>query len=81
MGAVASQMAIFASSYKMGWIQKGGHVSPNWMTLPDASKACQELIKCTCKQRCFTSCKCKTFRLECTELCKCSGQCYMGFDE
>lgn len=38
-----------------GWVQRNGKVSPNWMTIPDASKACQQLIKCGCKiQKCST---------------------------
>ncbi|CAB3991474.1 tRNA-dihydrouridine(47) synthase [NAD(P)(+)]-like isoform X2, partial [Paramuricea clavata] len=60
-----------------GWVKEDGKVSPNWITVPDASNACQELIKCGCKQKCSTRCKCKTFRLECTELCnykKCIGR-------
>ena len=48
---------------------------PKWTLLPEASKACYELVKCECKRNCGTICKCKHFNLECTDLCQCGGQC------
>ena len=45
--------------------------------LPDASKACYELISCKCKKGCVRNCKCKKkTALECTVLCECEGQCF-----
>ncbi|XP_065068995.1 uncharacterized protein LOC135694220 [Rhopilema esculentum] len=60
-----------------GWNE---NVSPLWMVVPEASKACQELIKCGCRQKCSTRCKCRQFGLECTELCMCNGQCLEELD-
>ena len=40
---------------------------PTWTTLPEASKASNELIRCGCRQAC---------RLPCTALCACNGNCY-----
>ncbi len=65
---------ILPPAYDWGWNITNEKVSPVWMTIPEASKACQELIKCGCKV-CKTRCKCRQFGLECTELCKCSGDC------
>ena len=46
---------------------------PVWNTLPLASKACSELVKCACKSAsgCGTRCACKKAGWNCTELCKC----------
>lgn len=46
-------------------------------TLPEASKACQELLKCRCnpEKGCSGQCKCVKAKLECTALCKCGGEC------
>ena len=49
--------------------------TPCWTTLPEASKACEELIKCGCKKSCSQRCSCVKANLKCTELCFCSGQC------
>ena len=37
---------------KWGWILNEDGFSPRWMTIPEATKACRELIKCGCKKRC-----------------------------
>uniref|UniRef100_A0A7M5X6V4 Tesmin/TSO1-like CXC domain-containing protein n=1 Tax=Clytia hemisphaerica TaxID=252671 RepID=A0A7M5X6V4_9CNID len=50
-----------------------GMTVPRWMNQPEASKACQELIKCGCKKMCGARCKCKKAGLSCTELCQCGG--------
>ena len=46
----------------------------NTCTLPVASKACLELIKCSCKSSkgCGVRCGCKKANWNCTELCKCN---------
>ena len=36
---------LFIASYMEDWI-------PTWSTLPEASKACNELIKCGCRSGC-----------------------------
>ena len=50
---------------------------PQWITLPDASQACQELLKCGCKVEncCKQSCRCVKVDLPCTAFCKCGGEC------
>ena len=58
-----------------GWMKTDKGFIPLWSDLPDASKACRELIKCGCKKKCGGRCKCKKNELSCTELCACSGQC------
>lgn len=49
---------------------------PNWTTLPVAEAACMELISCKCAKSCKGNCKCFKANLECTQLCKCAGNCY-----
>ena len=56
-------------STEAGWI-------PKWTTLPEASKICNELIRCGCKKACRGLCKCTKSNLPCTALCNCSGNCY-----
>ena len=59
-----------------GWKRdQDGSWYPSWTTLPDASAVCQELIKCSCKQRCRGRCKCVNAGLACTAMCKCNGNC------
>ena len=43
-----------------GWERKNDEYFHRWMTLPEASKACQELVKCGCTQQCTKGrCKCR----------------------
>lgn len=60
-----------------GWTRQDENMmwQPIWTTLPEASKSCQELLKCGCKQRCAGRCKCVKAKLNCTALCKCGGNC------
>ena len=65
------------------WINGNGRkrvpfITPIRKTLQEASKACQELVKYSCKKNCNTGCKCKTFKLSCRELCMCSGGFWMA---
>lgn len=60
---------------KWGWQKNERSVNPLWMTLPEASKACFELVKCSCKTKCSARCRCKKQSLPCTELCGCGGGC------
>ena len=50
---------------------------PLWMTIPQASQSCQELLKCGCKSEkgCTGRCKCVRAELPCTSLCQCGGLC------
>ena len=43
---------------------------PVWMIISEVSKACSELIKCSCKGDC-TNCKCGRTNLACSPLCNC----------
>ena len=44
-------------------------------TLPAATKACRELLRCGCKKSCTHQCKCLKAALQCTTLCHCGGLC------
>ena len=59
-----------------GWTRKepnGWEV--NWTTLPEATKACRELLWCGCKKGCRCKCKCLKAALQCTALCHYGGIC------
>ena len=59
-----------------GWKRDAeGCYVPVWSHLQEASKSCSELISCSCKKGCRGNCKCRSARLPCTELCKCTGKC------
>lgn len=59
-----------------GWVKGSDGWKPRWMTLPDASRACHQLIKCGCKQVCkANTCSCGKAGLRCTDLCFCAGGC------
>ena len=59
-----------------GWRKDdSGLYEPHCPNLPDASKACKELISCKCKKGCKKGCKCKKADLQCTQLCFCEGDC------
>lgn len=62
-----------------GWMrrERDSSLTPYWTDLPEASKACRELIKCGCKTSCIKRwCSCVKANLPCSQLCFCSGQCY-----
>ena len=42
---------------------------PIWTNQSEASKACREFIKCTCKVNCGLKFPSKKVKLSCTELC------------
>ncbi len=46
-----------------------------WTTLPEATKACHELLHCGCRKGCRGQCKCVKAALQCTALCHCGGLC------
>ena len=54
-----------------GWKKVENVWTPVWMTIPQVSRACRELIKCTCKVGDCSSCSCGSENLPCTTLCKC----------
>lgn len=61
-----------------GWGWKEGiqgKWEPVWTDLPEATKACRELLRCGCVKGCRSSCTCTKAALACTALCKCGGSC------
>ena len=64
-----------------GWKWTSSGWTPVWTDLPDASKACSELVHCGCRKGCKHQCKCKAMNLQCTDLCFCKGGCTEGIDE
>ncbi len=54
-----------------GWKKKDtGGWEVNWTTLPEATKACLDLLKCGCKKECKKErCKSAKASLQCTALC------------
>ena len=58
-----------------GWERIDDGWEPLWTTLPEASRACHELIHCGCKKGCTRQCKCMRAALKCTALCFCQGEC------
>ena len=59
------------SPQDFGWTKDSGSWLPVWMTISDVSKACQKLVKCSCKGNCST-CKCGKANIDCSPLCKCN---------
>ena len=60
-----------------GWKVEENTFKVVWTILPEASQICKELVRCNCKSQkgCSGRCKCKKASLQCTELCKCGGEC------
>ena len=52
-----------------------------WTTLPKATKACRELLRCRCKKDCRNQCKCLKTALQCTAFCHCGGFCSENYSE
>ena len=78
-GHVLGQMFLPApklpSPADWGWVSTStGGWEVKWTTLPEASKACRELLRCCCKKWCRGKCKCVKAQLQCTALCLCGGQ-------
>ena len=59
-----------------GWKVEGNSLSPRWMTIPEASKACGELKRCGCEKQCKGNCTCHKNGFNCTQRCTCGGSCY-----
>jgi len=58
-----------------GWTRQADRWTPLWMTLPQLSQSCRQLIHCSCKKGCTSRCKCAKANLACTALCQCDGEC------
>ncbi len=77
-GQAAVKEAILPDPKDWGWQTGPNRVwEPLWTVLPEASKACCQLVKCGCNVElgCHGNCKCHGLDLKCTTLCKCSGDC------
>ena len=59
------------SPEEFGWTMELGHCMPVWITLPEVSKTCSELIKCSCKGNCMR-CRCVKAHLNYSPLCTCN---------
>ena len=72
------QSAPFLCPSEWGWVKVANDMwAPLWMTIPQASHSCVELLKCGCKsdRGCAGRCKCVKAELPCTALCNCAGLC------
>ena len=61
-----------------GWKWKDASSSweVQWTTLPEATQACCQVLKCGCKKGSTKGkCECAKASLPCTALCYCSGAC------
>jgi len=56
------------------WCESDQKWTPVWMTLPEVSDTCRDLIRCSCKKACTSHCKCTQAYLPCTGLCHCGGE-------
>ena len=64
------------SPSEWGWVQRdSGCWDIYWTTLPEATLACRQLLRCSCKKGCRGQCKCLKAALPCTALCYCGGLC------
>ena len=69
---------VFPSPQQYAWNKVSNLWVPVWMTTPEVSRACRELIKCSCKGDC-SNCSCGEANLDCSPLCKC--KCVLDFWE
>ena len=72
---ILTHVPVLPNPSDWGWTMTEHGWYPHWTALPEASRACQELIRCGCKETCRGLCKCKKNELNCTELCACQGGC------
>ncbi|KAG5886902.1 hypothetical protein JTB14_004190 [Gonioctena quinquepunctata] len=61
---------VIPSPHDFAWNKVSESWVPVWMTIPEVSRSCRELIKCSCKGDC-SNCKCGKANLDCSPLCKC----------
>ncbi|KAK3920030.1 Chromosome-associated kinesin KIF4 [Frankliniella fusca] len=63
------------SPSECGWKETASGWVPYWTDLPPVTKACRALIRCACKKGCTNRCKCVKEKLDCSEMCACTGAC------
>ena len=61
---------VVPSPQDFAWTKVSESWVPVWMTIPEVSRSCSELVKCSCKGDC-SNCKCGKANLNCSPLCKC----------
>lgn len=64
------EQQVVPSPHEFGWSKESKSWIPVWITIPEVSKACSQLIKCSCKGDC-SNCKCGKANLVCSPLCNC----------
>ena len=75
-GQALVPIQLLPSPSDWGWEPSMQGWKPKWTVLPEASKACQELVHCGCKKACRGNCKCTKASLPCSALCMCGGNCH-----
>jgi hypothetical protein len=61
------------SASSFGWKENDSVWKPEWITIPEVSQSCRELVKCSCTGDCKSRrCSCGSANLPCTQLCKCN---------
>ncbi len=66
----AQAQQVVPSPQAFGWTKESTSWIPVWITIPEVSKACSQLIRCSCKGNCL-NCKCGKANLACSPLCNC----------
>ena len=67
--STSTQQAV-PSPEEFSWTKTSGTWMPLWMSMPEVSKVCHELIRCCCKGNC-TNCTCAKAGIACSPLCNC----------
>jgi len=65
------QPVLNRSPENYGWAKEQESWAPVWITFPEVSAACMELIRWNCKGDC-SACKCDSANLDCSPLCRCN---------
>ena len=59
-----------------GWGEIDGKLEIVWMAYPPAPHSIMELITCNCRRFiCNEDCQCRILLMECTDICRCAGNC------
>ena len=59
-----------------GWNKNDNHLDIVWMENQPASESLLELVVCDCRRpECDDNCQRRLLSMECTEACKCAGNC------
>ena len=59
-----------------GWSENDSHLEIVWMENQPAPESLLELVVCNCRRaKCADNCQCRILSMECTDVCKCAGNC------